>query len=128
MKKPRLLLFALLLVLPIVGVLGLVAVKQVAIVHSTTMRLPIVGYDPRDLMYGQYLRFRFEGPNAPDKEPHNYFIPEDSARTLEKTLARTGKHAIELDVQVSGKQVTGYGMLYIDKQPWRDYLNSRKAK
>jgi hypothetical protein len=128
MKNLRPILFAVLLALPVVGVLGLVAEKQLSVAASTAVRLPIAGYDPRDLMYGHYLHFRFDGPSAPDKSPHEYFIPEDFANELGNLLGGTGKHTIELEVFYSGKRVTSYGMLYVDNQPWRDFLNSHKAK
>lgn len=113
---------AVILALPVIGVLLLAADKQVAISTATAVRVPIVGYDPRDLMYGHYLRFRFEGPMAIDDDPHEYFIPEGEAKRLENLLADRAGHVVELDVYRTGNGGQSYGMLYIDGQPWRDYL------
>lgn len=45
--------------LPVVGLLALVARSELAR-QGAEFRLAIVGYDPRDLIAGHYLRYRFE--------------------------------------------------------------------
>lgn len=110
------------LALPVLGVLLLAVDKQVTISTATTERIPIVGYDPRDLLYGHYLRFRFEGPTAIDQDPHKYFVPESEAERLQDLLSRPDRPVVSLDVHRTGSGAQTYGMLYIDDQPWRDYL------
>jgi uncharacterized membrane-anchored protein len=46
--------------LPLLGLCALVAKAEVAVRHGPTFRVPIRGYDPRDLIHGQYLRYSFE--------------------------------------------------------------------
>jgi uncharacterized membrane-anchored protein len=46
--------------LPVVGLLVLVARAEVAVRSGPVFRVPIKGYDPRDLLHGQYLQYQFE--------------------------------------------------------------------
>ena len=46
--------------LPFVGVSAMVAQSEVALHVGPGFRIPIRGYDPRDLFYGQYLRYQFD--------------------------------------------------------------------
>ena len=118
MPNPRTL--VLLLALPILGILALVGYKEATISRSTTMRAPITGYDPRDYMYGHYLRFRFAGEHPIDTTAHEYFVPEDAAPALE-ALLRKRVHELSIDVHMNGDAMT-FGALYIDNVPWREYL------
>lgn len=47
-------------VLPVVGLVGLVAKAEFATRSGPTWTVPIQGYDPRDLLRGHYLRYAFE--------------------------------------------------------------------
>jgi len=44
-------------VVPVVGLLGLVAKAELATRSGPTWTVPIQGYDPRDLLHGHYLRY-----------------------------------------------------------------------
>lgn len=46
--------------LPMLGLCVLVARAEVAVRSGPTFRIPIRGYDPRDLIHGQYLRYQFD--------------------------------------------------------------------
>ena len=46
--------------LPAIGLLLLVARAEVAVHQGPTFRIPIRGYDPRDILHGQYLRYQFD--------------------------------------------------------------------
>ena len=128
MRLVRPIFLLLLLALPIVSVLLLVVNEQIAISYSTTVRLPITGYDPRNLMYGHYLRFHFAAPTAPDNDTHDYFVPESEANELAKLLGHQNGHRVTLDVNRTGNHVVNYGMLYIDDQPWHDYLAAHQEE
>jgi uncharacterized membrane-anchored protein len=59
----RLKLAAVLLFLPLLALGGIIVKNERDIRSAKTWRVPIVGYDPRDLLYGHYLNFRFDwGP------------------------------------------------------------------
>src|SRR5688572_3307632 len=46
-------------VVPLVGLLVLIARAEVLLRSGASFRLAIEGYDPRDLLAGQYLQYRF---------------------------------------------------------------------
>ncbi|MFA7441544.1 MAG: GDYXXLXY domain-containing protein [Sphingomonadaceae bacterium] len=54
------------LALPIVGLLAGIAVNQAQVRDADTWRLPIEGYDPRDLLRGHYINFRYAWRTAGD--------------------------------------------------------------
>jgi uncharacterized membrane-anchored protein len=66
-------------VLPVLGLLALVGRAEYATRHGLVWSIPIEGYDPRDLLHGHYLlyryRFNWEGehtcgePFASDRTP-----------------------------------------------------------
>jgi uncharacterized membrane-anchored protein len=66
-------------VIPVLGLLALVGRAEYATRHGLTWTIPIQGYDPRDLLHGQYLQYRYRfqwydvdtcgDPAAFDREP-----------------------------------------------------------
>lgn len=44
---------------PILGLLGLIARAEIALRAGQAFRIPITGYDPRDLLHGQYLQYAY---------------------------------------------------------------------
>jgi uncharacterized membrane-anchored protein len=46
--------------LPVAGLCVLVARAEVAVRSGPTFRIPIRGYDPRDMLHGQYLQYQFD--------------------------------------------------------------------
>ncbi|MGQ0445299.1 MAG: GDYXXLXY domain-containing protein [Beijerinckiaceae bacterium] len=59
-QRIRLKLAALVLLLPLLVLGGIVAKNERDIASAKTWRVKITGYDPRDLLYGHYLNFRFD--------------------------------------------------------------------
>lgn len=51
-----------LLLLPVLGLGGIVAKNEWALHNSTTWRVKVSGYDPRSLFYGHYVLLRFDLP------------------------------------------------------------------
>ena len=108
----------------LLGLLALVAVKDYQAGHAAVLRAPIIGYDPRDLLRGHYLRFQF-APNADETlrrlgAEHDYYVPETEAARLEGLL-RDRSHTLTVDVRRAGKTLS-FGELYVDDTPWRAYL------
>lgn len=54
------LIIAALLILPTVVLSGIVAKNEIDKSTAQTWRVKITGYDPRDLLYGHYLNFRYD--------------------------------------------------------------------
>lgn len=60
--------------IPVLGLVALVGRAEYAARHGPTWTIPIEGYDPRDLLRGRYLQYRFafdwQGENTcgPDSE------------------------------------------------------------
>jgi len=59
-QRHRLKLAALVLLLPMLVLGGIVVKNERDIASAKTWRVKITGYDPRDLLYGHYLNFRFD--------------------------------------------------------------------
>lgn len=98
-------------------------------------KVRIEGYDPRDLLYGHYLTFRFAPDKSAEKETFTrelydalpafdgrYYIPERHAATIERTLI-DGKSTMEIGVGVPKRGKAFLETLYINGAPMRDFLN-----
>ncbi len=94
----------------------------------------IEGYDPRDLLYGHYLMFRFtpEKSDAAKSFPDDmserlevfdgrYYIPEDKAYTLD-TLLRDQDRVMAIEVGVPEYGKAFMCDLYIDGKPMPAFL------
>ena len=51
--KPRLTVIA--VIIPLLGLIALIARSEFAVRSGPTWLIPITGYDPRDLLHGRYL-------------------------------------------------------------------------
>lgn len=47
-------------VIPLLGIAGLIARAEVKVRSGETFRVAITGYDPRDLLHGHYLQYRYD--------------------------------------------------------------------
>ena len=56
---------------------GLAAKAQLDLRNADAYRVPIAGYDPRDMLRGHYLVFRFEWPWVKGREPDENICAED---------------------------------------------------
>ena len=94
----------------------------------------IEGYDPRDMLYGHYLRFRFtpEKSAAREQFPEDiverlnvfggrYYIPEREAHTLDAML-RDDARTMEIAVGLPKTGKAFMGDLYIDGKKMADAL------
>lgn len=52
--------------LPLAGLTASIAVHETALAGASEWRIPIVGYDPRDLIRGRYIRFAYAWSVAGD--------------------------------------------------------------
>lgn len=94
----------------------------------------IEGYDPRDMLYGHYLMFRFtpEKSDAVKSFPDDmskrlevfdgrYYIPEDKAYTLD-TLLRDQERVMAIEVGLPEHGKAFMRDLYIDGKKMPDFL------
>lgn len=55
-------------IIPLLGLLALIGRAEVAVRSGPTWQIAIEGYDPRDLLHGRYLRYRYrfnwQGPDT----------------------------------------------------------------
>jgi len=99
-------------------------------------KVRIEGFDPRDLLYGHYLMFRFTPERSADRDTFpedfdlvldgfdgRYYIPERHAYTLEEYI-RDQKRIMEIEVGVPDHGNAFLGDLYIDGLPMRDVLRN----
>jgi hypothetical protein len=60
--------------LPVIALSGMIAEAELALRAGPSFRLRLAGYDPRDLLHGRYLQYRFElnwqGPHSCGQEPN----------------------------------------------------------
>jgi uncharacterized membrane-anchored protein len=45
---------------PVLGLIALIGRSEYAVRHGPTWAIPIEGYDPRDLLHGHYLQYRYQ--------------------------------------------------------------------
>ena len=96
-------------------------------------KIKIEGYDPRDMLYGHYLTFRFVEDHL-KKQPisneaktkirrldRRYYIPEAEAQTLEKLL-RGNNHDMRVGVGITPDERVYIQKLYIDDKSMEDFL------
>ena len=98
--------------------------------HAPEVRLPITGYDPRNLLSGHYIEFRIDWKNAncnqldwngscPRKDfdgVTRYYVPESQAHELERIINNQ-----QFDTQMVfaySKRLVVAKELLIDGQPW----------
>lgn len=99
-------------------------------------KVAIDGYDPRDLLYGHYLMFRYDVENSRKKEtfpedmdeiveklPMEYYLDERHALNAEELL-RDGKSKVEIGVGIPKTGGAFIEDLYIDDQRFSDYLRT----
>ncbi len=66
-RQHRLKLAAVMLLLPLLALGGIILKNERDIASAKTWRVKITGYDPRDLLYGHYLSFRFDWSISPEQ-------------------------------------------------------------
>lgn len=92
----------------------------------------IAGYDPRDLLYGRYITFRYEPDEsalpapvgaAIERLPTRFYIDERHAPAAERLLMdETTRAEIEFGVPARGKPFIRD--LRLNGAPWRDALTA----
>lgn len=122
------------LVLPVL--VPLLLVGKIVYERSTAplYLVRIEGYDPRDMLYGHYLRFRFvpEESAAREQFPEDiatrlsvfdgrYYIPEAEAHTLDAML-RDETRIMEIEIGLPEHGKAFMGGLYIDGKAMKDAL------
>ena len=131
-KTLQTLMAVLFLALPIVVLAGWV--QSILYVRDHTQHYTIVmtGYDPRDVLQGEYLYMTYDWNN-----PHSdktgmaagdlpattkYFVPEGDSADL-TTLLREGIHVFTADVGIMNKKVQVMKLM-IDGKPWQEALDA----
>jgi len=118
-------LLALCLALPVFGAFGLAAHGQINRPLRYVMRIPVETFDKLAPMNGDYLRFRFVGPDMPDRKYHDYYIPQGKAQ-MDRIFSHPEGHALTMEVHLLEGEVMSYDMLYIDDMPWQTYLQKER--
>ncbi len=119
--------------------------------HMPEVELPIMGYDPRDLLAGHYIRYQIDWDNADctqfknntcpkdafknnrwPYDTHRFYIPEKSARALDKAFI-TGVHNDEkLIFSVVYAYTNGVRPipkhLLINGKDWRETITNNKGE
>ncbi len=137
MKHPRALyLFALLLPLVFLGIECAYNIyfRTVAPVYTVA----IEAYDPRDLLMGKYLQYRFEWDDPASQKPAGkttqqlpatgrYYLPEGDAADMQAMIARDQHLHFIASVSLMGKHVVTRD-ISVDGKPWPQALADWRAK
>lgn len=129
MNPIRKTLLAFLVLLPVLGLGLVIAGNEGDIAKAKLCRVKITGYDPRSLLYGRYILFRFDKQETPEAETclaavankktsYRYFMNEQDAPEAEKLLRDQSKK-VTLDLRVTPTGRALFGTLYIDEKPWQ---------
>lgn len=108
------------LALPILLVLAGIVRAELTRATQPTWRLPIAGYDPRDLLRGHYLRFRFVSDDPLGR------VESDICACLDRDSERHGKHMTcdraqtECDDRLDADQLRDAQRFYVDESRARE--------
>ncbi len=99
-------------------------------------RAPIMGYDPRDLLSGHYIRFQIDKKkmgadfdNLPKelKRPQRFYVPQFYARQLSEALI-SNKYKFEVSYRMRENRPPRIKDIYIDGVLWREQIDKINAK
>ncbi len=120
------------LFLPIFVLLLTIGRSEYSLSEPEPVRLRAVGYDPRSLLSGHYLRVeidwsntdcrQFEGGICPKERFRNnyrYYVPEQSARGLEQKIS-SGQYVVELEFAYPNQGEPKLLNLLLDGKKWAD--------
>ena len=123
-----------LLLFPFLGIALWLCYFFVFIEHSTEVRLPITGYDPRNLLSGHYIAYRIDWdkadcsqadwngtcPRSEFKTSYRFYVPEETALDIERAINRSdisteiifsyqkGKSAVARELLINGQSFRTY--------------------
>jgi|CXWL01.1.fsa_nt_gi uncharacterized membrane-anchored protein len=115
----RLLTMLVALLLPLAGVLGMIVKSELTLARGRELRVPIRGFDPRDMLRGQYLTFQFdwdERGSCPNREDCCYcVIPQPGPRGV---LAQKGEceEAVDCMARIDESQLAELRRFYIPEE------------
>lgn len=123
-----------LLLLPFLGVAMWVCYFVAFIEHSTEIKLPISGYDPRNLLSGHYVAYRIDWDKADCnqadwngacpirtfKTSQRFYVPEESAYAIERAINQPNVKAEIIFSYQKGKTAVARDLL-IDGKSFKDY-------
>ncbi len=130
-------LYLLALLLP-VTFLGVESLHHVwARAHAQTYDVVLKGYDPRDLVYGEYMQFRIEWADPASQKPADrdvkdlpetarMYLPEGQGYDLQDML-RDEHHRFTANALLMGKRASLQD-LKIDGSPWQDALKTWRER
>lgn len=128
--KKALYLLALLLPIVVLGVESGIHAWHIA--GAPKYRVVIEGYDPRDLVYGEHLRYRFKWDDPASQRPGGknvkdlpaagrIYLPEGNALDLQ-TMMWERKNVFTVDARLMGKKAYADN-LQIDGKTWQEALD-----
>ncbi|MCB1538468.1 MAG: GDYXXLXY domain-containing protein [Rhodospirillales bacterium] len=103
--------------------------------HARTYTVAIQGYDPRDIVYGEYINLRLKWDDPTSEKPArddlpadaNMYLPEGNAQDLETMLRDPALH-FTAAVQLRGTRAS-VRALNVDGRPWQAALTDwRRAR
>lgn len=122
-------LYFLALILPTLFLASQILINLQHRATAPTYNVIVEGYDPRDLVYGEYLQFRFMWNDPRSQKPEGatdlpetgrVYLPESNARDLQ-TMLWERKNTFTATVSLMGKKPL-IRSFTIDGKPWQEGL------
>jgi uncharacterized membrane-anchored protein len=117
--RARKLLFQLVIALDLLIFGGWIAAEEAARMRGAEVRLPVEGYDPRDLLSGHYVRFRLVAEREASSSPQGTeFCLEERDGRHHVTVVRTRPEDCALFLRARQATLPRFGVerFYIDER------------
>lgn len=108
------------LILPLAGLLASIGLQEVRLREATTWRIPITGYDPRDLLQGRYIQFSYAWTVEGDKKlcaSGSCLLCLENGGTHARIVARDtpGDCPAMVDPRLSGMDLWDASRIYVSE-------------
>lgn len=97
--------------------------------HSPVYEIALRGYDPRDIVYGKFIQFRYDWDNPKSQKPDNlnplpesgrFYVPEYAAVVLQDAMMTNNYH-FKVKAIVSGSDLH-IKTLTINGEDWKAWV------
>ncbi len=93
------------LALPLAGLAGNIALNEIRLTDATVWEIPVSGYDPRDILRGNYIEFQYDWQVSGDPAPCDggdcqlcfMDAPPDGSRVEIRAAGMKCEHAVDPD-------------------------------
>ncbi|NBX66481.1 MAG: hypothetical protein EBQ96_05740 [Proteobacteria bacterium] len=118
------------LLLPVLFLAGWSGALSWRYYNSPTYDVVMAGYDPRDIVYGKYIMFRYDWDHPESQKPEGiknlpvsgrFYVPEHAAYDLQEMMRNSSGHIFKATITLSGRD-SHIKKVTIDTRPWQEAL------